>query len=49
MNRGCQDGLGATQHEFMHALGIIHEQARPDRNEFVWINLKNIKKGQLNA
>ncbi|OQV23595.1 putative Zinc metalloproteinase nas-14 [Hypsibius exemplaris] len=47
LHAGCQDGLGATQHELLHAAGIIHEQARPDRDQFVWINHKNIRSDAL--
>merc|ERR1719264_482921 len=29
----------------MHTLGFIHEQTRPDRDRFIELNPKNIKKG----
>ena len=32
-------------HEMMHTLGFIHEQTRPDRDRFINLNPKNIKKG----
>ena len=34
-------------HEMMHALGIVHEQSRPDRDEFLEVKYGNIKKGNL--
>lgn len=43
----CQAELGAMQHPFLHALGLIHEQARPDRDHYVWMNFKNINSGKI--
>uniref|UniRef100_A0AC35U5H0 Zinc metalloproteinase n=1 Tax=Rhabditophanes sp. KR3021 TaxID=114890 RepID=A0AC35U5H0_9BILA len=36
---------GIIQHEISHALGMEHEQSRPDRDKFLTINAKNIKDG----
>ena len=33
---------GTTLHEFMHALGIDHEQNRPDRANHVYLNWQNV-------
>ena len=39
--RGCMD-MGTIEHEFLHALGVHHEQTRPDRDQFVDIFWNNI-------
>jgi uncharacterized protein (TIGR03437 family) len=39
---GC--GLGATIHEFGHAIGIYHTQARQDRDFYIRVEYDNIEK-----
>ncbi|UJR19040.1 hypothetical protein I4U23_022171 [Adineta vaga] len=41
---GCFDD-GRTFHEFMHVLGIFHEQSREDRDSYVRIYPENMKPG----
>ena len=41
---GCKD-QATILHEICHALGMWHEQSRPDRDEYVQVLENNIKKG----
>jgi len=38
---------GVIMHEIGHALGLIHEHKRPDRNSFVTINAGNVAAGRI--
>ncbi|NUT93186.1 MAG: hypothetical protein HOY78_14300 [Saccharothrix sp.] len=37
--------MGTTVHECLHSLGILHEQSRCDRDQFVTINYANVQDG----
>ena len=40
MNSGCfDDGLVTPVHELLHTLGFVHEHTRPDRDDFIDVDL----------
>ncbi|XP_065058172.1 zinc metalloproteinase nas-4-like [Rhopilema esculentum] len=47
IGKGCTR-LGTCQHELLHALGVIHEQSRPDRDEHVNVVWSNINENEKN-
>merc|ERR1711862_1054963 len=42
LSTGCYTER-TIQHEFIHALGFYHEQSRPDRDQYIKINWRNIQ------
>lgn len=44
----CLTHQGTIQHELLHVLGLLHEQARQDRDNAVIIYWENIDKGKKN-
>lgn len=45
---GCVSKKGTILHELLHAVGFMHEQSRPERDQFVDIKYSNIKPGSEN-
>ncbi|RYZ42345.1 MAG: hypothetical protein EOO71_08385 [Myxococcaceae bacterium] len=43
VGNGCDKKIGYILHDMTHALGFMHEDTRPDRDQFVTINLQNVK------
>lgn len=48
LGKGCQT-KGVVIHELLHALGMMHEHCRSDRNQFIRINANNIKPSEQKA
>ena len=44
IGRECEH-KGIIQHEILHALGRIHEQSRPDRDQYVTIYYQHVEPG----
>ena len=42
LGKGCGK-KGVVIHELLHALGMMHEHCRADRDQFIRINFDNIK------
>ncbi|KAL4711841.1 hypothetical protein ACJJTC_006010 [Scirpophaga incertulas] len=42
---GCVSKKGTVLHELLHAVGFMHEQSRPERDDFVKVVYSNIKPG----
>ena len=40
--------MGTFEHEILHALGMIHEHSRPDRDNFIKVKYENVKSEDLN-
>lgn len=44
----CLLEKGVILHEILHALGMFHEQSRPDRDDYVNLYRDNIWDGETN-
>ena len=46
INPGCFSS-NTIQHELLHVLGFFHEESRPDRDDYLQINLDNVDPNQV--
>ena len=46
LTNGCSQSTGIIMHEIGHALGLWHEQSRPDRDSYVTVLWENIEQSE---
>ncbi|CAI4232841.1 unnamed protein product [Auanema sp. JU1783] len=46
LGQDCELHFGILTHELMHSLGFFHEHARPDRDDYIYLNSNNIQRGR---
>ncbi|XP_071539115.1 uncharacterized protein [Panulirus ornatus] len=47
MNANCFTRQGILIHELFHASGFNHQQTRPDRDNYLFVNLTNVREGNM--
>ena len=48
MNLGHGCPVGTIMHEFLHSLGVYHEQSRDDRDDYIYVDFSQIEPGGSN-